>query len=142
MDGCALVPGDIPMLAQLTVRARLLLLAVVPLLVLIVVIGMALSNASKLNDSFDELFTDRMRPISQLKVVSDAYAVAMVDALHKYRAGVFDESTLRKAFSDARSRGDKAWAEYTATRLTADESSRVERTKPYLLRVQQLADST
>src|SRR3990167_6807291 len=111
MDGCALVPGDILMLAQLTVRARLLLLAVVPLLVLIVVIGMALSNASKLNNSFDELFTDRMQPISQLKVVSDAYAVAMVDALHKYRAGLFDESTLRKAFSEARSRGDKAWAE-------------------------------
>ena len=128
------------MLAQLTVRARLLLLAVVPLLVLIVVISMALSNASKLNDSFDELFTDRMQPISQLKVVSDAYAVAMVDALHKYRAGVFDEAALRKAFSDARSRGDKAWAEYIATRLTRDESSRVERTKPLLLKVQQLAD--
>jgi len=128
------------MLAQLTVRARLLLLAVVPLLVLIVVISMALSNASKLNDSFDELFTDRMQPISQLKVVSDAYAVAMVDALHKYRAGVFDEASLRKAFSDARSRGDKAWAEYIATRLTRDESSRVDRTKPLLLKVQQLAD--
>lgn len=128
------------MLAQLTVRARLLLLAVVPLLVLIVVIGMALSNASKLNQSFDELFVDRMQPISQLKVVSDAYAVAMVDALHKYRAGVFDEAQLRKAFSDARSRGDKAWAEYIATRLTVDESSRVERAKPHLLRVQQLAD--
>jgi methyl-accepting chemotaxis protein len=128
------------MLAQLTVRARLLLLAVVPLLVLIVVIGMALSNASKLNQSFAELFVDRMQPISQLKVVSDAYAVAMVDALHKYRAGVFDETQLRKAFSDARSRGDKAWAQYIATRLTADESSRVERAKPHLLRVQQLAD--
>jgi methyl-accepting chemotaxis protein len=133
-------PGDTLMLAQLTVRARLLLLAVVPLLVLIVVISMALSNASKLNDSFDELFTDRMQPISQLKVVSDAYAVAMVDALHKYRAGVFDEAALRKAFSDARSLGDKAWAEYIATRLTRDESSRVERTKPLLLKVQQLAD--
>ena len=81
-----------------------------------------------------------MQPISQLKVVSDAYAVAMVDALHKYRAGLFDESTLRKAFSEARSRGDKAWAEYIATRLTSDESNRVERTKPHLLRVQQLAD--
>jgi methyl-accepting chemotaxis protein len=81
-----------------------------------------------------------MQPISQLKVVSDAYAVAMVDALHKYRAGVFDETQLRKAFSDARSRGDKAWAQYIATRLTADESSRVERAKPHLLRVQQLAD--
>ncbi|PTS82132.1 methyl-accepting chemotaxis protein [Pseudomonas sp. HMWF032] len=128
------------MLAQFTVRARLLMLAVVPLLVLIVVIGMALSNASKLNDSFDELFVDRMRPISQLKVVSDAYAVAMVDALHKYRSGVFDQSALRKAFSEARSRGDQAWAQYIATRLTADESRRVERTKPLLLQVQQLAD--
>lgn len=128
------------MLAQLTVRARLLLLAVVPLLVLIAVIGMALSNASKINQSFDELFNDRMRPVSQLKVVSDVYAVAMVDALHKYRAGIFDEATLRKAFSDARSRGDKAWAEYTGTRLTGDERSRVERTQPHLQRVQQLAD--
>jgi len=128
------------MLAQLTVRARLLLLAVVPLLVLIVVIGMALSNASKLNGKFDELFTDRMRPISQLKVVSDAYAVAMVDALHKYRAGIFDEPALRKAFSEARSRGDKAWGEYIGTRLTADESRRVERAKSHLQRVQQLAD--
>lgn len=128
------------MLAQLTVRARLLLLAVVPLLVLVVIISMALSKFSKFDDSFDELYTGRMLPISQLKVVSDAYAVAMVDALHKYRARVFDEPALRKAFSEARSRGDKAWAEYIGTRLTADESNRVERAKPYLLRVQQLAD--
>jgi methyl-accepting chemotaxis protein len=119
---------------------RLLLLAVVPLLVLIVVIGMALSSASKINQSFDELFNDRMRPINQLKEVADAYAVTMVDALHKYRAGVFDESTLRKAFSDARSRGDKVWAEYIATRLTAEESRRVERAKPQLQKVLQLAD--
>ncbi|MFZ3153381.1 Tar ligand binding domain-containing protein [Pseudomonas sp.] len=86
------------MLAQLTVRARLLLLAVVPLLVLIAVIGMALSNASRLNHSFDELFNDRMRPISQLKVVSDAYAVAMVDALHKYRAGPFSRTLYEGVF--------------------------------------------
>jgi methyl-accepting chemotaxis protein len=119
---------------------RLLLLAVVPLLVLIVVIAMALSNASKINQSFDELFNDRMRPINQLKEVADAYAVTMLDALHKYRAGVFDESTLRKAFSDARSRGDKVWAEYIATRLTAEESRRVERAKPQLQKVLQLAD--
>ncbi|MDH0895031.1 MULTISPECIES: methyl-accepting chemotaxis protein [unclassified Pseudomonas] len=128
------------MLAQLTVRARLLLLAVVPLLVLVAVIGMALANASKLNDSFDELFKDRMRPISQLKVVADAYAISMVDALHKYRGGTIDETALRRIFGEARSEGDKAWSEYIATRLTTEESSRVERTKPYLQRVQQLAD--
>lgn len=128
------------MLTHVTVKNRLLMLAVVPLLVLVFVIAMALSNASKLNASFAELFTDRMQPISQLKVVSDAYAVAMVDALHKYRAGLFDESALRKAFSDARRQGDEAWAQYIATRLTEDESRRVERTKPHLVSVQQLAE--
>src|SRR3990167_1434490 len=128
------------MLAQLTVRARLLLLAVVPLLVLIGVIGMALANASRLNQSFEELFVDRMKPISQLKLVSDAYAVAMVDALHKYRAEVFDEPRLRQEFVAARQVGDKAWGEYIATHLTAEESARVERTLPHLLRVQQLAE--
>nr|WP_298110669.1 methyl-accepting chemotaxis protein [uncultured Pseudomonas sp.] len=128
------------MLAQLTVRARLLLLAVLPLLVLILVITMALTNASRLNRSFDELFVHRMQPISQLKLVSDAYAVAMVDALHKYRAGVFDAARLRKEFAEARQRGDQAWSAYTATNLTDDEKARVERTKPHLLRVQQLAD--
>ncbi len=128
------------MLAQLTVRARLLLLAVVPLLVLVAVIGMALSNASRLNQSFEELFADRMKPISQLKQVSDTYAVAMVDALHKYRAEVFDESRLRQEFGTARQVGDKAWGEYIATRLTAEEGSRVESARPHLLRVQQLAE--
>ncbi|MHA6494969.1 methyl-accepting chemotaxis protein [Pseudomonas borbori] len=128
------------MLAQVSVRARLLLLAVVPLLVLVVVIGMALFNASRINQSFEELFADRMKPISQLKAVSDAYAVAMVDALHKYRAGVFDESRLRQEFADARERGDQAWAAYTATNLTRDEANRVERAKLHLRDVQQLAD--
>jgi methyl-accepting chemotaxis protein len=128
------------MLTQLTVRVRLLVLALVPLVVLVLVIGMALNNAGRANQSFVELFQDRMQPISQLKVVSDAYAVAMVDALHKYRAGVFDEARLRQAFSEARQRGDQAWAAYIATNLTREESARVERTKPHLQRVQQVAD--
>jgi len=128
------------MLTQLTVRMRLLLLALVPLVVLVLVIAMALNNASRANQSFVELFQDRMQPISQIKVVADAYAVAMVDALHKYRAGVFDETRLRKEFSEARQRGDQAWAAYTATNLTREESARVERTKPHLQRVQQLAE--
>lgn len=43
------------MLSQLTVRTRLLFLALLPLLVLLLVIVMAVSNASRLNNSFEEL---------------------------------------------------------------------------------------
>lgn len=60
------------MLSQLTVRMRLIFLALLPLIVLVLVIGMALNNASRLNQSFEELFRDRMQPVSQLKVFADA----------------------------------------------------------------------
>jgi methyl-accepting chemotaxis protein len=85
------------MLNQLSVRSRLLLLALLPLAVLLGVMLLAASNAGRLNQSFEALFIDRMQPISQLKEVSDGYAVNMVDALHKYRAGLLDEPALRQS---------------------------------------------
>ncbi|MDG9925509.1 MULTISPECIES: methyl-accepting chemotaxis protein [unclassified Pseudomonas] len=122
------------MLNQLSVRSRLLLLALLPLAVLLGVMLLAASNAGRLNQSFEALFVDRMQPISQLKEVSDGYAVNMVDALHKYRAGLLDESALRQSVGEARQRVDQAWRTYTSTRLTAEESSRVERTRPLMAR--------
>ncbi|MBC9251917.1 chemotaxis protein [Pseudomonas alcaligenes] len=128
------------MLSQLSVRTRLLLLALLPLLVLLGVIVLSLSNAGRINQSFESLFLDRMQPVSQIKAVSDAYAVSMVDALHKYRAGLLDESALRQTFGEARQRIDKSWNAYTATRLTAEEESRVTRAKPLMAAADRLAE--
>ena len=126
------------MLNQLHVRTRLLALALLPLAVLLGVMLLALSNAGRLNQSFEELFVDRMQPISQLKEVSDAYAVSMVDALHKHRAGLLGENQLRDTVNQARQRAEQAWSTYTGTRLTAEESGRVERTKPLMAQVDRL----
>ena len=84
-----------PMLTGVTVRIRLLVLALLPLTMLVTVIAMALANASRLDASFQDLFNNRMKPISQLKIVADAVAVSVVDALHKYRAG----SSMKSACS-------------------------------------------
>ena len=92
------------MLTGVTVRIRLLVLALLPLTMLVTVIAMALANASRLDASFQDLFNNRMKPISQLKIVADAVAVSVVDALHKYRAGVFDEERLQQELSGALSR--------------------------------------
>lgn len=80
------------MLNQMSVRTRLVLLIATPSLALILMIWLGLSNAGQLNSNFKELYNDRMSPVAQLKLVSDAYAVSIVDAAHKYRAGVLDES--------------------------------------------------
>jgi len=128
------------MLALLTVRTRLLILALVPLLMLLAVISLALSNASRLNGSFQELFSERMQPISQLKIISDAYAVSIVDASHKYRAGVFDEATFRQNFRDARQRIEENWKAYASTKKTGDEKARVQRIESMFGQVNQLTE--
>ncbi|KRV07787.1 putative chemotaxis transducer [Pseudomonas aeruginosa] len=60
------------MLTGVTVRIRLLGLALLPLTMLVTVIAMAPANASRLDASFQDLFNNRMKPISQLKIVADA----------------------------------------------------------------------
>ena len=76
------------MLNQFKVSTRLAMLAAVPLLVLIGICFGALSNMSQLGKVVDSLYQDRVKPLQQLKTVSDAFAVTIVDTLHKHRAGV------------------------------------------------------
>ncbi|WP_235206024.1 MCP four helix bundle domain-containing protein [Pseudomonas syringae] len=111
------------MFANLTIRVRLALLVIAPLLVLVTVILIASINAQRINNSVEHLFFDRMKPISQLKIVSDSYAVAMVDTLHKYRASLIDETHLNQEFESATLRGNRAWKEYRDTKLTDEERS-------------------
>ncbi|EPB7037349.1 TPA: methyl-accepting chemotaxis protein [Pseudomonas aeruginosa] len=126
------------MLTGVTVRIRLLVLALLPLTMLVTVIAMALANASRLDASFQDLFNNRMKPISQLKIVADAVAVSVVDALHKYRAGVFDEERLQQELSGALSRIENSWADYSADHRTAAEKEIIESLVPTLERVKRM----
>jgi methyl-accepting chemotaxis protein len=126
------------MLSQISVRARLMLLIATPMLALFLVVVLGWVNAGNMNNNFNELYSDRMSPIAQLKKVSDSYAVSIVDATHKYRAGVFDEADLRQSFATAEQTISDNWAAYSATKLTADEARLVGRAKPLMQRADQL----
>ncbi|MDO9345450.1 MAG: MCP four helix bundle domain-containing protein [Pseudomonas sp.] len=102
-------------------------LAVLPLLILMAVIALALINSGRVNNNLQNLFVDRMKPIDQLKDVSDSYAVSMVDTVHKYRAGLFELERLQKEFSQARQTADSAWNNYTSTSLTGKERELITR---------------
>nr|WP_256665856.1 methyl-accepting chemotaxis protein [Pseudomonas sp. 8Z] len=121
-------------------RKRLLLLALLPMIVLALVIAMAVNNGSRLNHNFEALFKDRLQPVSQLKVLADAYAVAIVDALHKYRAEVFDADTLRQELDAAQQRGDQAWNAYLASSMTPDEQVLIAQVRVDLQNVRQLVN--
>ncbi|TWA62214.1 methyl-accepting chemotaxis sensory transducer with TarH sensor [Azospirillum brasilense] len=82
------------------------------------------------NENLRTVHDDRVLPLRDLKVISDAYAVFIVDASHKARNGNFtwDESlsSVRKAKDDIRER----WNAYLRTYLNPEETALVTGIKP------------
>ena len=120
------------MLNQFKVSTRLAMLAAVPLLVLVGICFGALSNMSQLAKGVDSLYQDRVKPLQQLKTVSDAFAVTIVDTLHKHRAGVVAAADAAESLKKAEQVALNQWQSYKSTLLTAEESRLIADTQPLI----------
>lgn len=109
------------MLNQFTVKSRLIGLAAIPLLILILMSVVSLYDMKLLSQGVDSLYQDRVKPLQQIKIVSDAYAVTVVDTLHKHRAGLLDAMQANRQLEQASRQAAEAWRAYQSTRLTAEE---------------------
>jgi methyl-accepting chemotaxis protein len=96
-------------------------------------VGMIAVGASGLvsttigNQRLQTVIADRVVPLQQLKVVSDLYAVNIVDAAHKTRAGVFTPAEALKQVETAREGIAKNWSAYRATKMVGDEQALVDK---------------
>lgn len=109
------------MFNQLKVRSRLILLAALPLLALMLLCTLSLFDMKLLAAGVDSLYVDRVQPLQQIKQVSDAYAVTIVDTLHKHRGGLLDAQQTISAIDAAEKDAQKAWQAYRNTQLTDEE---------------------
>lgn len=66
-------------------------------------------------------YVDHMVPLRNLKVISDRYAVNVVDAAHKARSGMFSMKEANKEVREAVAEIDKLWKEYKASKLKVSE---------------------
>ena len=55
-----------------------------------------LANLNTVNLSLESVYKERVIPLKQLKVISDMYALDIVDATHKMRNGNTDFKTGRR----------------------------------------------
>ena len=91
-------------------------------------IALALTNVAawwgqaRASSSLDTIYKDRVVPLRDLKDISDAYAVSIVDATHKVRSGEFTWQQGAEAVSSAAANISTLWNGYLATSLTEDES--------------------
>jgi methyl-accepting chemotaxis protein len=110
------------MFNQIKVQSRLILLAALPLLALLFLGWLVFNNMKLLAAGVDGLYQDRVQPLQQIKIVSDAYAVTIVDTLHKHRAGLIDANQTLQILQQVEQDADKIWQAYEQTRMTTEET--------------------
>ncbi|WP_273023812.1 methyl-accepting chemotaxis protein [Rheinheimera sp.] len=129
------------MLNNYSVKSRLAVLAAVPLIVLVMVTLVALQEMRQLNLGINSLYLDRVQPLQQIKQVSDAYAVTIVDTLHKYRSNIISANDARDNLALALSTAETAWRDYKQTELTSEEQKLLQDAErqltPFLAAIQQ-----
>jgi len=84
------------------------------------------------NQRLQTVIADRVVPMQQLKAVSDLYAVNIVDAAHKTRAGTFTPAEALKQVEAAREGIAKNWTAYRATKMVGDEQALVDKVQANL----------
>ncbi|WP_084787867.1 HAMP domain-containing methyl-accepting chemotaxis protein [Sphingomonas yabuuchiae] len=85
--------------------------------------GAGFYGMNALTKAMTSIYDDRLVPVRQLKTVSDAYAINIVDTTHKLRAGKLDWAQASASVADAKRTIDRDWAAYMQTSLTDEERS-------------------
>ena len=71
----------------------------------------------------ETIVSDRVIPLEQLKSIADAYAVNIVDTVHKLRAGAITSTEAADHVREATRIIDENWSAFMATYLTPEEAA-------------------
>ena len=114
---------------NLKVVHRLFILIVIPLLALLGILLLAISGFSRIDAGVGSLYSDRVVPLQQLKLISDYYAVNIIDAVNKADNGIFNREQALQNIKTAQTEIDKNWQAFMATQLTPRESQLAEQAR-------------
>ena len=100
---------------NLKVSTKLLILVII-MSAIIGIIGIyGERNLNNVNNSVETVYKESVIPLTQLKTISDLYAVDIVNAAHKMRNGNINWEAGRKNIKKAKEGIAENWKEYTAT---------------------------
>ena len=101
--------------------------------ILLIGIGiLGLRSAKQAIDGLDTVYKDRVVPLEQLKIISDMYAVNIVDTSHKTRNGNLRWEEGRRNVDEAVRTIAAKWKEYLATTLVDEEKKMVDEITPLM----------
>lgn len=110
---------------NLSIKLKLLIISFLPVLGMLVMVVLALSELKAVNNGITRIYADRVVPLEMLKHISDDYAVAIVDTLNKTNAGLIEAGGALKIIKQERNKAHNKWQAYTKTELTKKEQQLV-----------------
>ena len=119
---------------NLKVSTKLLILVIIMSLIIGAIGIYGERNLNNVNNSVETVYKESVIPLTELKVISDMYAVDIVDATHKMRNGNVSWETGKKSIRRAKDGIALNWKAYTTTSWEADE-------KDLVVEVKQLMDN-
>ncbi len=107
--------------AKMKIAHRLAVLMASVLTFMLLVAFFALEGMLHSNQALNRVYQDRVVPLQEIKAISDAYAVLIVDAAHKVRDGAFTPAQGVASITKARREAQAQWNAFLATELTPEE---------------------
>ncbi|MBI4920112.1 MAG: MCP four helix bundle domain-containing protein [Devosia nanyangense] len=107
----------------MSIKSRLTLSLVLLGLSLVLVAGVGLWALDGAAAKTRTIVVDRVEPLRQLKLVADAYAVNIVDTIHKVRSGKLTWKEGRDNYDAAKATIVEEWGAYSVTSMTEEEKT-------------------
>ncbi|TMN90076.1 methyl-accepting chemotaxis protein [Pseudoalteromonas phenolica] len=126
------------MINTLTVQSRLILLACMPIILFIGATIFTLKEVKIIVHDLDELYDLRVIPMQEIKVVSDDYAVIIVDTFHKLRGGTVSKEQAIADILKAQEVARKNWQLYLKNVTSAEEKRLISSAEQQREKVDQL----
>jgi len=101
----------------------------VPLLLLVALGSQSYFSVRAMHQHIDTLYDDRIVPLTELKLIADAYAVNVIDAVNKANAGVFTAEQAVQELEKAQQIIKEQWAIYQSHSMQADEQQLISQTQ-------------
>jgi methyl-accepting chemotaxis protein len=122
------------MLKRMTIRSKLVLGSVLPIIGLLVIMITSLIELGKANQGVDRLYVERIEPLELLKNVADNYAVNIIDTVNKVDKSLMKAEDGLAVVVRARESIQRDWNRYTSSDLTQREQQLVQEAEGLLER--------
>ncbi|MTI80880.1 MAG: methyl-accepting chemotaxis protein [Firmicutes bacterium] len=119
-------------LSNLKVGTRLYALIAILSILLIALGALGIWGINKTNQSLETVYHDSVTPLKQLKIVSDMYAINVVDTANKIRNKNISWSQGIKNLEFAQKKISEQWEEYKSNHLITEEKQLVGELEPLI----------